>query len=167
MKTAIRSAPLRTKTSSQVRNRIGCESRAGDRQLKSDLSIAHPRVPLMNALRDRHRSYMSSARKRFASERNIKNIGGKHCQTLIQVKFTRAYLAVEESSRRFGTAGDLVTPPRINSSRGGRGRRIGPSRGAGNPAPGCQCEGNPSRTSRARARKPRSTARRYFWATSC
>ena len=66
----------------------------------------------MNALRDRHRSYMSSARKRFASERNIKNIGGKHCQTLIQVKFTRAYLAVEESSRRFGTAGDLVTPRR-------------------------------------------------------
>jgi Cu2+-exporting ATPase len=28
---------------------------------------------------------------------------------LIQVKFTRAYLAVEGSARRFGTAGELVT----------------------------------------------------------
>ena len=40
----------------------------------------------------------------------LKTLAGKHCQTLIQVKFPRAYLAVEGSARRFGTAGDLVTP---------------------------------------------------------
>jgi hypothetical protein len=39
----------------------------------------------------------------------LKTLAGKHCQTLIQVKFTRAYLAVEGSARRFGTAGELVT----------------------------------------------------------
>ena len=39
----------------------------------------------------------------------LKTLTGKHCRTLIQVKFTRAYLAVEGSARRFGTAGDLVT----------------------------------------------------------
>jgi hypothetical protein len=44
----------------------------------------------------------------------LKTLAGKHCRTLIQVKFPRAYLAVEGSARRFGTAGDLVTPPRIN-----------------------------------------------------
>ena len=69
----------------------------------------------------------------------LKTLAGKHCQTLIQVKFPRAYLAVEGSARRFGTAGDLVTARRcLRGStavrRGGRGRRIGPSLGAGNPA---------------------------------
>jgi hypothetical protein len=65
----------------------------------------------------------------------LKTLAGKHCRTLIQVKFPRAYLAVEGSARRFGTAG---TWSRLRGStavrRGGRGTRIGPSLGAGNPA---------------------------------
>ena len=76
----------------------------------------------------------------------LKTLVGKHCQTLIQVKFTRAYLAVEGSPRPFGTAGDFSNGRwclRGSTAvrRAGRGRRIGPSLGAGNPAPGRQCEG--------------------------
>ena len=65
-------------------------------------------------------------------------MAGKHCQTLIQVKFPRAYLAVE------GLRGVLAPPGTWSRRRclrgstavrrGGRGRRIGPSLGGGNPA---------------------------------
>jgi hypothetical protein len=78
----------------------------------------------------------------FVSERSIKNTRGKGCQTLIQVKFTRAHIAVEGSAPRFGTAGDLVTAAGASEDQlQGPWKEDRTILGAGNPAPGGQCEG--------------------------
>ena len=89
------------------------------RQMCAAMGTKRSRCSQKRSLRPSVSAHMPSARKRFrlGAERNIKNIGGKTLPDIDPSQVPTCLPGSRGSARRFGTAGDLVTPPvppRIN-----------------------------------------------------